>query len=316
MLDYLPITLSSLRSDTIINCNVYLLASVNGASRYILYCKGDTAFENEKRELLVRKNINRLFISRDERQKYFEYLESNFQNIMSDEKIPPIERAQIVHNAAANMVKDVFENPRAGNIERAKRFAYNMVDYVLKDGRASFSLLKIAKHEYYTYAHSVNVAAIGTLFAKNLGLGENVLRQLCMGTLLHDLGKTKINPAILNKNGSLTEEEFEEVKGHPESGVKILKEMGSGFKDEYIIMLQHHENCDGTGYPYGLKKDEIHSAGRIARIIDIYDALTTKRPYSYAQTPYDAVKTIKDMMLDVVDRALFKQFIRFLGGYG
>ncbi len=316
MLSYLPITLNSLTSNTVINCNVYLLASVNGASRYILYCKGDAVFEDEKKELLVKKNVNRLFISRDDRQKYFEYLESNFQNIMSDEKIPSIERAQIVHNAAANMVKDVFENPKTGNIERAKRFAYNMVDYVLKDGRASFSLLKIAKHEYYTYAHSVNVAAIGTLFAKNLGLSENVLRPFCTGTLLHDLGKIKISPTILNKNGRLTEEEFGEIKKHPESGVKILKEMGSGFKDEYIIMLQHHENCDGTGYPYGLKKDEIHSAGRIARIVDIYDALTTKRAYAYAQTPYDAVRVIKDRMLDAVDHVLFKQFIRFLGGYG
>jgi putative nucleotidyltransferase with HDIG domain len=315
MLEYLPITLNSLRSDTIINCNVYLLASVNGANRYILYCKGDTVFENQKRELLVKKNINRLFISRDERRNYFEYLELNFQNIMSDEKIPPAERAQIVHDTASNLVKDVFKNPETGNIERAKRFAYNMVDYVLKDGRASFSLLRIAKHEYYTYTHSVNVAALGTLFAKNLGFSENVLRPFCTGTLLHDLGKVRINPAILNKKGRLSEEEFEEVKKHPEIGVKILKEMGSGLKDEYIIMLQHHENCDGTGYPYGLKRDEIHSAGRIARIIDIYDALTTKRAYSYAQTPYDAVKMIKDRMLDTVDRVLFKQFIRFLGGY-
>ncbi len=316
MLNYLPITLNSLRSNTIINCNIYLLASVNGASRYILYCRGDVVFEDEKKELLVRKNINRLFISRDDRQRYFEYLELNFQNIMSDEKIPPDERSQIVHNAATNLVKEIFKDPKTGHIRRVKKFAYNMVDYVLRDGGASLSLLKIAKHEYYTYTHSVNVATIGTLFAKNLGLSENDLKSFCTGTLLHDLGKIKISPTILNKNGRLTEEEFGEIKKHPELGVQILKEMGSGFEDEYIIMLQHHENCDGTGYPYGLKKNEIHSSGRIARIVDIYDALTTKRAYSYAQTPYDAVRMIKDRMLDAVDHVLFKQFIRFLGGYG
>ncbi len=316
MLEYLPITLNSLRSDTIINCNVYLLATVNGVNRYILYCKGDTVFESQKRELLVKKNINRLFISRDDRQNYFEYLELNFQNIMSDEKIPPAERAQIVHDTASNLVKDVFKNPRTGNIERAKRFAYNMVDYVLKDGRASFSLLRIAKHEYYTYTHSVNVAAMGTLFAKNLGLSEEDLGPFCTGTLLHDLGKIKISPAILNKNGRLTEEEFEVVKKHPEVGVEILKETGNGFKDEYTVILQHHENCDGTGYPFGLKKGEIHSIGKVARIIDIYDALTTKRAYSHALTPYDALKIIRDGMLNAVDRALFRQFIKFLGGHG
>ena len=78
MTDYLPITLSSLRSDTIINCDVYLLVNMNSASRYILYCKGDTVFENGKKELLVRKNINRLFISRGDQQKYFEYLGIEF----------------------------------------------------------------------------------------------------------------------------------------------------------------------------------------------------------------------------------------------
>ena len=142
---------------------------------------------------------------------------------MSDEKIPPDERAQIVHDAATNLVKDLFTNPRTGNIERTRKFAYNMVDYVLKDSVASFNLLKIAKHEYYTYTHSVNAATIGTLFAKSLGLDEEVLRPLCAGTLLHDIGKIKISPAILNKTGRLTEEEFEKVKRHPELGIEILK---------------------------------------------------------------------------------------------
>ena len=314
MTDYLPITLSSLRSDTIINCDVYLLVNMNSASRYILYCKGNTVFENGKKELLVRKNINRLFISRGDQQKYFEYLESNLQNIMSDEKIPPYERAQIVHDAATNMVKDLFTDPRTGNIERTRKFAYNMVDYVLKDRVASFNLLRIAKHEYFTYTHSVNAATIGTLFAKSLGLGEEVLKPLCAGTLLHDIGKIKISPDILNKTGRLTEAEFEKVKRHPELGMEILRETGNDLKDEYVIILQHHENCDGTGYPYGLKKNEIPSIGRIARIIDIYDALTTKRAYSYAQTPYDALKIIQNEMSGAVDHVLFKQFIKFLGG--
>ncbi|MFQ5962975.1 MAG: HD-GYP domain-containing protein [Candidatus Scalinduaceae bacterium] len=315
MIDYLPIKLNSLRTDTIIGCDIYLLMNVNGASRYVLYCKGDTVFEDGKKELLVKKNVNRLFVNKDDEQKYYKYLESNFQDIMSDKRIPSDERAQIVHSAATNLIKDVFNDPRTGNIERSKTFAYNMVDYILKDGRAAFSLLKIASHEYYTYEHSVNVAAIGTLFAKNLGLGEDDLKRFCTGTLLHDLGKTKINPDILNKKDKLTEGEFKEIKEHPELGVAILKETGNGFRDEYTIILQHHENLDGSGYPYGLKKGEIHSSGKIARIIDVYDALTTKRPYCDAQTPYNALITIKDEMFSMVDPIMFKRFVRFLGGY-
>jgi putative nucleotidyltransferase with HDIG domain len=237
-------------------------------SRYVLYCRGDAVFENDKREMLLGKNINRLFIKKDDQQKYYEYLESNFQDIVSDTRISPDEKAKIVHSAATNLVKDLFDDPRVDNIKRTKTFAYNMVDYILMEGSAAHSLLKIAVHEYYTYTHSVNVAAIGILFAKDLGFGDDDLKRFCTGILLHDIGKTKISTDILNKKGKLTKEEFDKIKEHPELGVAILKETGNGFTDEYTITLQHHENYDGTGYPHGLQKEEIHRCGKIARIID------------------------------------------------
>jgi putative nucleotidyltransferase with HDIG domain len=190
-----------------------------------------------------------------------------------------------------------------------------MVDYVIKDSKAAESLLKIAVHEYYTYTHSVNVAAVGTLFGQGLGLGVKDLKGLCAGILLHDLGKTRISTDILNKKGKLTKEEFEIIKKHPELGVEILEETGVEFKEERIITLQHHESDDGSGYPYGLKKDEIHPCGKIARIIDVYDALTTKRPYADAIRPFAALAEMKEGMLNCFDTELFKEFVRFLGPY-
>jgi putative nucleotidyltransferase with HDIG domain len=190
-----------------------------------------------------------------------------------------------------------------------------MVDYILQEGRAARSLLTIAIHEYYTYTHSVNVAAVGTLFAKELGFKDEDLKHFCAGILLHDIGKTRINTDILNKKGKLTKEEFEEVKRHPEMGVEILKETGNGFTDEYFIALQHHENYDGTGYPRGLKGDEILRCGKIARIIDVYDALTTDRPYAKAIRPFAALVEMKEKMINCFDRTLFKEFVRFSGPY-
>ena len=312
---FFPITLSSLKTDTIIGCDVYLLVSDNGRGNYVLYCKGDAAFENEKKELLVRKNVNRLFIGKKDKNKYSDYLESNLQNILSDEKILPEEKAKIVYGTASTMIHDVFEEPGLKNIERSKTFAYNMVDYILRDDRAANNLLKITSHDYYTYTHSVNVATIGSLFARNIGLNEKDLKSFCTGMLLHDLGKTKIRSDIINKKGPLTEAEFEMIKMHPEIGAKILKESGCSFNDEYIVVLQHHENCDGSGYPYGLKKNEIHYVARLVQIIDIYDALTTRRSYSPPQKPFGALKFIKTEMYNAVDQAMLKSFIRFLGGH-
>lgn len=312
---YFPVTLSSLKTDTIIGCDIYLLVSNNGRSNYVLYCKGDSAFENDKKELLVRKNINRLFVGSEDQQKYSEYLETNLQHILSDEKVQPEEKAKLVYGTATTLLNDVFKEPVHKNIVRSQTFAYKMIDYILRDGRAAYNLLKITSHDYYTYTHSVNVATIGSLFAKDMGLNEKDMKSFCTGMLLHDLGKTKVSSSILNKKGHLTDEEFEKIKMHPEMGAKILRESGSGFKDEYIVILQHHENCDGSGYPYGLRKDEIHYIARLVHIIDIYDALTTRRSYSPPKKPFDSLKLITSEMYNTVDQEMLKSFIKFLGGY-
>jgi HD-GYP domain-containing protein (c-di-GMP phosphodiesterase class II) len=315
MSDYLPIDSSSLRTDTKIGCDLYLHVNTIADGRYVLYCRGDVVFENAKREMLVDKNISRLFIKKDDQQKYYKYLESNFQNIISDTRISSDEKTKIVYSAATNLVKDLLEDPRAGNVIRTKTFAYNMVDYILKEDIAARGLLKIAAHEYYTYTHSVNVAAVGTLFAKELGFGDEDLKHFCSGILLHDVGKTNISTEVLNKKEKLTEVEFAMVKKHPEWGVDIIKETGNGFTDEYIITLQHHENYDGSGYPHGLQENEIHRCGKIARIIDVYDALTTDRPYAKAIRPFAALVEMKEKMSNCFDRELLKEFIRFSGPY-
>jgi len=315
MSDYLPVNSSSLRTNTKIGCDLYLLVETGAGSRYILYCKGDTVFDNNKREKLIEKNISRLFIKKEDQKKYYEYLENNFQDIIYDTRISSDEKTKIVYSAATNLIKDLFNHPRTGNIERTKTFAYNMVDYILKDGKAAHNLLKILVHEYYTYTHSVNVAAVGTLFAQSIGLGENELKSFCSGILLHDVGKTRISTDILNKKGKLTKEEYATIKKHPEMGVEILKETGNGFTGEYIITLQHHENADGSGYPYGLKNNEVQLCSKIAHIIDVYDALTTNRSYAKAIRPFAALAEMGENMLNCFDKEIFTDFIRFLGPY-
>lgn len=313
MPNYFPVTIDSIRSDTIIGCDLYLLMHVDDTNRFVLYCRGNSVFESKKRDLLLKKNVNRLFISRNDKNTFFRYLESNFPQIFTSTNITSEEKSKIIYNTATNLIHDLFENPVTGNIERSKKFAYNLVDYIIQDKEASHGLLKIAEHEYYTYAHSVNVAAKGILFASTLGFSESDLKSICLGMFLHDIGKTKIKSEILDKKGELTEDEYEIIKLHPELGVAIIKETESSFNDNFMIILQHHENCDGSGYPHGLRKEEIHTCARIVRIIDVYDALTSKRSYAGPQKPFEALTTIRGEMSDIVDMVLFKRFIKFLG---
>jgi putative nucleotidyltransferase with HDIG domain len=312
--DYLPINPNSIETNTMVGFDLYILAKTTVEVRFVLYCKDDAIFDETKKEILLARNINSLFIKKDEQQKYYKYLESNFHDIMSDTRISADERSKILYMTATNLVKDLFNDPRVGNIERTKAFAYDIVDYILNEDSAANSLLKIAIHEFYTYTHSVNVAAVGTLFAKYLGFGNDDLKSFCSGILLHDIGKTRISTDILNKKGKLTKEEFDEIKKHPELGVEVLEETGTELKEERLIALLHHENDDGSGYPQKLRKDEIPYCGKIVRIIDVYDALTTNRSYAEAVRPFAAlVEMEKNMLHCFAD--LFKEFICFLGPY-
>jgi putative nucleotidyltransferase with HDIG domain len=313
--DYLSIDSNNLRTDTKIGCDLYLLVETSSDRRFTLYCRGDIVFEEDKKDRLLEGNISKLFIKKEDQQKYFDYLESNFQNIMSDTNVSNEEKAKVVHSAAINLMKDLYTAPRTGTIERTKTYAYNMVDYIIRDSVAAESLMKIAVHEYYTYTHSVNVAAVGTLFAQSIGFKESELKSFCSGILLHDVGKTRISPDILTKKGKLTKEEFDKVKEHPQLGVEILKESGIDSKNEQIVTLQHHENHDGSGYPHGLKKSEIHHSGKVSRIIDVYDSLTTNRSYAKAVRPFAALALMKKEMSNCFDKELFMDFIRFLGPY-
>lgn len=314
MSEYIPILISSLKSDTIIGCDLYVLSKKDGKSNYVLYSSGDSMFEGSKKSMLARKNIKSIFINKKDKKFFYEYLESNFQQILSYENSTPGEKAQLIRDTANNLVQDLFVDPGTGNIKRTKQFAYNMVDYVLKDSRTSHSLVSLATQQYYTYAHSVNVASVGTLFASSLGIKANELRPLCLGMLLHDIGKSKISKEILEKKGKLTDDEFAIIRQHPEMGAEILNK-DIVFKDEYMITLHHHENCDGSGYPFGLKKKEVHTYARMVRILDIYDALTSDRSYADANQPFGAVQIMARDMSNIVDTNLLAKFVKFLGGY-
>lgn len=149
-------------------------------------------------------------------------------------------------------------------------------------------LTDIRLHDTYTFAHSVNVAILSAMLGLLCHYTKKELLLLTLGALLHDLGKINVPPAILNKTTGLTAEEFEQVKQHPLQGGKRIMRMERSLPSPAIlaaIASEHHEHMDGTGYPRGLSAEKIHRYARIVAIADVYDALTSERPYKKAYTP-------------------------------
>ncbi|MDH5736260.1 MAG: HD-GYP domain-containing protein, partial [Gammaproteobacteria bacterium] len=167
----------------------------------------------------------------------------------------------------------------------------------------------------YTYSHSIDNCALAIAFGRHMGLPKEDLHTLSIGMLLLDMGKMKVADEILNKNATLTEEEFAEVKRHVEYGVEILRNT-QGIPDDVIhIALTHHERFDGSGYPNGIMGTMIPVYGRMAGIIDVYDAMTSKRPYSEAISQHSALQKIYNWRNKFFQDELVEQFLQCLGVY-
>ena len=162
------------------------------------------------------------------------------------------------------------------------------------------SALKVS--DEYTFKHSVDVATMAMIVAKKLGLSREDIYDIGIAGLLHDIGKSKIPNEILNKPGSLTEEEFEVMKQHSVFGYRILQENKNIKESIKLAVLQHHEKINANGYPMGVGAEQICGFAKILSVVDIYDALVTERPYKEGFSPRDAVEMLMAMTaeLDIV----------------
>jgi HD-GYP domain-containing protein (c-di-GMP phosphodiesterase class II) len=225
--------------------------------------------------------------------------------------LAPQKKAEAVKQHSAVMMKNLLDNPSSENIRQARKGIFEIVDLILADDETSQYMLSITSHDYYTYTHSVNVGVLAVSLSKVLfkGSRSHDLHELGAGFFLHDLGKVHVDIDIINKPGKLTDEEMAQMKKHPAAGFRIMQDTGQLTNECIKIVLQHHERYDGTGYPQGLSGKEIHVYGRICSIADVFDALTTERPYRKKLDPFQALMIMKNEMVHHFQKDLFEQFV-------
>ncbi len=311
---YTAISHGALVENTKIEFDVFLKNDVGGCSRYILFCRGDQEFSAERKKELISRNAQRLYISTNDTSKYLKYQENNLKQIVEDSSKSSLQKSGALYQVAGNLAKDVLDNPDSNeNIERASAWVGNTISHIIQNKNTFSSMFEVVVNDYHTTTHSINVSVIGLLFGNYLSLSPNDLECLGTGLLLHDVGKSKIPQDILSKGGSLTDEEFIEIKKHPKAGLDILEHMGCIDGLSLKVVIQHHENNDGSGYPYGIGGSDIHLFGHIARIVDAYDAMTSKRSYADAMKPFETLAEIRKENQICYNEELLKEFICFLG---
>jgi HD-GYP domain-containing protein (c-di-GMP phosphodiesterase class II) len=228
-----------------------------------------------------------------------------------DKKLPSETKSKIVYQCSLDLMGRLFEDPKTENIREAKAGIAEIVDLVISDDATSAALLKITSHDFYTYTHSVNVGVLSVLLCKSLfGRSDaHDLHELGAGFFLHDIGKVRIDPAIINKRGKLTDAEMAVMRTHPDQGYTILSETKQLTEECKIIVVQHHERQEGSGYPQRLKGDGIHAYGRICSIADVFDALTSERSYQKKLDTFSALKLMKEQLLDHFHQDVFEKFV-------
>lgn len=220
-------------------------------------------------------------------------------------------------NASRKAVEGMFSDVRMGKAVTAEA-VMPLVDDIAasieRNQSALISLARLKTQDDYTYMHSVAVCALMTALAKQLGLDEQSVRHAGLAGLLHDVGKAAIPLEILNKPGALTEEEFKAVKLHPEKGHALLIE--SGINDEVTldVCLHHHEKMNGSGYPHGLVGDKISLFAKMGAICDVYDAVTSNRPYKLGWEPSESLKKMASWN-GHFDLEILKAFVKSVGIY-
>lgn len=229
-----------------------------------------------------------------------------------------LRRAASICGEAKQAVVSMFNEARMGKAvdsASANSLVEEISDSVLRNPGALISLARLKTADDYTYMHSVAVCALMVALARQIGLSDDHTRSAGMAGLLHDMGKAAIPMSVLNKPGKLTDEEFALVKNHPVEGWKLLKE-GGGVNDAVLdACLHHHEKIDGTGYPDKLKGDKISLIAKMAAICDVYDAITSDRPYKRGWDPSESIRRMAEWSSDHFDPRLFQAFVKSIGIY-
>lgn len=227
-----------------------------------------------------------------------------------------LDQAQQIFQQGKPEVQAMFNEARLGNSLKLD-YMMDLVDEIAgsitREPSAMLSVARLKNHDDYTYLHSMAVCGLMIALGKTLGLDEPALRRVGMGGLLHDVGKAAVPLAILNKAGSLDDEELRVMREHPVVGAQILMECDAG-SDLIDIALHHHEKYDGSGYPHRLKGEEISLYARMSAVCDVYDAVTSTRAYRNGWTPAEAMHQMMSWR-GHFDPALLHTFIRTIGIY-
>ncbi len=285
-------------------------------SHYRLYCYKDDPFTREHKELLLERGIARVYVRAPSRDWFKQYAQTHLGSVLQDHTIPLEERSRAFYDTSLSVVRQTFNQKLPQGLDPAvlqkiERMVKEALSFLSREETLR-SLGALMSHDYDTYCHSVNVFILSASILQTFKrFNEDDLVQVGIGAILHDIGKTELPSEIINKPGKLTPEEYRLVREHPRVGQRLCA--GAPLHQQsHDVILYHHEKLDGSGYPIGAHGHHIPQCVRVVTIVDIYDALTSKRPYAPPLAPFDALQLMRREFDGKIDPVYYERFVRLL----
>lgn len=312
---YRPIDPKLLGNDFDFAFDLYYKTSVEGHDQFLKFSGKTEQHRDKVRRLIESGDLEEeLFVKEQDVVTYYQTVTGTLQAFILDPKIGFEQKAGKVYDLSRNVMQEFFLYQAAPSLLQMAEPVMDMMDQVLSEKSVGFAGLgKILNKDYYTYTHSVNVGLYCLTYATKAGMSPGDIKEMGMGGMLHDAGKVEVPAEIINKDGKLTDLEFAEIKKHPEAGRDMLAGMGCFGEKILQMAYEHHEKYNGVGYPQGLRGNEISLAGRICKVMDVYDALTTRRSYKAPLSPFQALGIMKQGMVVEFDVQILDQFVKMLG---
>ncbi len=297
--DLLPISLASLPLTSTVGVNVYL--KTRPGEPPLLFSAAHNPISREHFEELMHKGSSKLFIHRSDRDLYQQAVRECWETLVFDRSLPVLQRLAAVHEMTREALSEQLTLDHTDNIVQTCRHYGVTSVAVLGDDPVELSKLdRSLHHDFSAATHATNVSAYTALLGRALGFAELELGQLATGALLHDLGMLDVATIVVNKPGRLQDCERRAIQGHPGLGLQRVIERRDLAAGAMMMIYQHHERWNGSGYPVGLSGKEIHPWSRLCSIVDVYAAMTCSRPHRQAVNSQTA--------LAVLDRGAGSEF--------
>jgi HD-GYP domain-containing protein (c-di-GMP phosphodiesterase class II) len=277
-LGYLPVATATLCPATVMGCELFIQRP---NSQFVeLYKSAEYPLERGDVEKLRSTGVDHLFVRLESANAYRDYL---CQHVLKDASLPAGARVMALREVTRVVFDQALARGKSGElVHAAAEFGRGLAEMMCEKSLLFRELFRIVEHDFYTFTHVCNVSTYSVLLAQAMGENDPVrLAELAAAGLLHDIGKRHIPVPILNKTSRLTPTEWDLIIRHPTDGYLELSRDKLTWP-QLMVVYQHHERLDGSGYPTGIRGDEIHPWARICAVVDVFDAMSCCRPYRKA----------------------------------